>query len=409
MNLCKSFAINLSSSQSTIRRLCIALQSSHLFSTSSSSSPSPESELLVSESKDDDNNYKEPFRFEIGHKLQPQKYTGNLDWPKPSEIPWQSNKANSVNLIGSISMPVQLQDEYPDRKSTVISILLRDSAPHLRIPIIFKGFLADIAAEHLKEKDVIHVAGHLSGDSLPPKLVKEYGHFGIQVMAHSISFIKEPFQGNQTYTTYTQGEQTSGQPVNTLKDTLWRDLFDNPSQWADYRKDKLNRLVKPKHPDFKHKDSGQPLWINSAPNWAISELQITSGKEGEESSLSSAQQPVGSSWINSKKKLGSTDSRSGKLTVKAPDFIHKDTCEALRLDSSPTRVLGKLPPASKPKDESEESWKNLIESPDKWVDIRSEKVNIKEPDFLHKDTGYALWLSNAPTWVLQKLLPPKRL
>ncbi|XP_026453740.1 protein OSB3, chloroplastic/mitochondrial-like isoform X1 [Papaver somniferum] len=403
MNLCKSFALNLSSSQSTVRRLCIALQSSHLFSTSSSSSPSPESELLVSESKDDNNNYKEFSRFEIDHKLQPQKYVGHLDWPKPSEIPWQSNKTNSSNLIGSISMPVQFQDEYPDGKSTVIAILSRDSAPHLRIPIIFKGCLADIAAEHLKEKDVIHVAGHLSGDSLPPKFVKEYGHFGIQVMAHSISFIKVPFQGNQTvqtYTTYTQGGQISRQSVNTLKDTLWRDLFDNPSQWADYRKDKLNGLLKPKHPDFKHKDSGQPLWINSAPKWAISELQITSGK-GEESSLSSAQQPIGSGWINSNKKLESTDSRS--------DFIHKDAHAALRLDSSPTSVLGKLPPPSKPKDESEESWKNLIERPDKWVDIRSEKVNIKEPDFLHKDTGHSLWLSNAPTWVLQKLFPPKRL
>ncbi|KAI3865499.1 hypothetical protein MKW92_009388 [Papaver armeniacum] len=408
MNICKSFAINLSSSRSTIRRLCIALQSSHLFSTSSSSPSSPEPELFDSESKDDNNNYQEFFRFAIHPKIQPQKYMGNLDWPKPSEIPWQSNKANSINLIGSISMPVQFQDEYPDGKSTVIAILSRDSAPHLRIPIIFKGCLADMAAKHLKEKDVIYVAGHLSGDSLPPKFVKEYGHFGIQVTAHSISFIKEPFQGNQTYTTYTQGGQTSGQSVNALKDTLWRDLFDNPGQWDDYRKDKLNGLVKPKHPDFKHRDSGQPLWINSAPKWAISELQITSGK-GEESSLSSAQQPVGSSWINSKMILESTDSRSGKLTVKAPDFIHKDTGEALRLDSSPTRVVGKFPPASKLKDETEESWKNLIESPDKWVDIRSEKVNIKEPDFLHKDTGYALWLSNAPTWVLQKLLPPKRL
>ncbi|XP_026445138.1 protein OSB3, chloroplastic/mitochondrial-like isoform X2 [Papaver somniferum] len=288
-----------------------------------------------------------------------------------------------------------------------MNILMENPGSSLFFRVIRLRFF-DIAAEHLKEKDVIHVAGHLSGVSLPPKFVKEYGHFGIQVTAHSISFIKEPFQGNQTYTTYTQGGQTSGQSVNTLKDTFWRDLFDNPSQWADYRKDKLNGLVKPKHPDFKHKDSGQPLWINSAPKWAISELQITSGK-GEEYSLSSAQKPVGSSWINSEKKLESTDSRSGKLTVKAPDFIHKDTREALRLDSSPTRVSEKLLPASKPKDETEESWMNLIESPDKWVDIRSEKVNIKEPDFLQKDTGYALWLSNAPTWVLQKLFPPKRL
>ncbi|KAI3966923.1 hypothetical protein MKX01_017574 [Papaver californicum] len=376
MNLCKLFAINLSSSQSTIRRLCIVLQSSHLFSSSlSSSSPEPEPELLVSESKNNTNN-QELFRFEINPKLQPQKYTGNLDWPKPSQIPWLSNKINSINLIGSVSMPVQFQDEYPDGKSTIIAILSTrgDSAP-LRIPIIFKGYLADIAAEHLKEKDIVHVAGHLIGDSLPPKLVKEYGHFGIQVTVHSISFIKESFQGRQTDTTYTEAEQASRLTVNTLKHTLWRDLFDNPNQWADYRKDKLNGLVKPKHPDFKHKDSGQSLWITSAPKWVISELRITSEKGWEASLSSTAQQPVGSSWSNSKRNW---------------NFICKDTREVLRLGSSPTSILEKLPAASKPKYESEESWKNLFENSDKWVDIRSEKISIKEPDFLHKDTGDAL-------------------
>ncbi|MCL7029435.1 hypothetical protein MKW94_001906 [Papaver nudicaule] len=324
MNLCKSFAVNLSSSRSTVRRLSILLQSSNL----SSSSPEPEPELLVSES----NHNQEFSRFKIDPNLPPQRYTGSLDWPKPSKIPWQSHKTNSINLIGSVSRPVQFQGE-----STVIAILSHGSATGLRIPIIFKGYLADIAAEHLKEKDMIHVAGHLTGDSLPSEFVKEYGHFGIQVTVHSISFIKESSQGRQTHTTYTQAQQASGQSVSTLKDNPWKNLFDHPSQWADYRKDKLN----------------------------------------------------------------------GLLTMKAPDLIHKDAREAPWLDSSPTRVLEKLPPASKPKGEPEESWKNLIKNPDKWVDIRSEKINEKEPDFLHKDTGNALWLSNAPTWLLEKLPPAK--
>ncbi|MCL7030164.1 hypothetical protein MKW94_012541, partial [Papaver nudicaule] len=61
-----------------------------------------------------------------------------------------------------------------------------------------------------------------------------------------------------------------------LHDTFWSDLCGNPSQWTDYRKDNLNGLVKPRHPDFKRKDSGQPLWLNAAPEWAISELPVIS-------------------------------------------------------------------------------------------------------------------------------------
>ncbi|KAI7979332.1 hypothetical protein LOK49_Contig389G00001 [Camellia lanceoleosa] len=42
--------------------------------------------------------------------------------------------------------------------------------------------------------------------------------------------------------------------------------------WKDHRKNKLNNLLKPKHPDFKHKDSGVPLWLNTAPKWVLSGL-----------------------------------------------------------------------------------------------------------------------------------------
>lgn len=31
--------------------------------------------------------------------------------------------------------------------------------------------------------------------------------------------------------------------------------------------------MKPRHPDFKRKDGTLPLWLNSAPDWVLSELK----------------------------------------------------------------------------------------------------------------------------------------
>ncbi|KAK0580041.1 hypothetical protein LWI29_035543 [Acer saccharum] len=55
----------------------------------------------------------------------------------------------------------------------------------------------------------------------------------------------------------------------------------------------------------------------------------------------------------------------------------------------------------------DESWKDLVENPDKWWDNRLNKVNEKSPDFKHKETREGLWLDNSPTWVRSKLPSPK--
>ncbi|XP_048337266.2 protein OSB2, chloroplastic [Ziziphus jujuba] len=52
------------------------------------------------------------------------------------------------------------------------------------------------------------------------------------------------------------------------KDVLWKDLVDNPDKWWDNRQDKF----KESQPDFKHKENGEVLWLNSSPAWALSKL-----------------------------------------------------------------------------------------------------------------------------------------
>ncbi|XP_071724548.1 protein OSB4, chloroplastic-like [Rutidosis leptorrhynchoides] len=55
---------------------------------------------------------------------------------------------------------------------------------------------------------------------------------------------------------------------------LWKDVIDNPGKWWDNRLDKMS----PKYPDFKHKDSGEGLWLDSCPEWIKSKLPAPAPK-----------------------------------------------------------------------------------------------------------------------------------
>lgn len=47
------------------------------------------------------------------------------------------------------------------------------------------------------------------------------------------------------------------------RDQLWEEFKQQPSNFWDNRNKKLN----PKAPDFKHKQSGEGLWVSSSPAW----------------------------------------------------------------------------------------------------------------------------------------------
>ncbi|CAG7873246.1 unnamed protein product [Brassica rapa] len=205
----------------------------------------------------------------------------------------------------------------------------------------------------------------------------------------------------------------------------WNHLLENPKEWLDYRGSKASGLVKPKHPDFKGKvGGGLSLWLNDAPDWVLQKLnelefdvflpkgKLKQLKGSEEFWKDLVQNP--DKWY---------DNRSRKTNMKAPDFKHKESGEALWMTDSPTWVLSKLPPLKKNQEQPlmpntistptskqvkrEESWKDLVQNPDKWYDNRSRKTNAKAPDFKHKESGEALWMTDSPTWVLSKLPPLK--
>ncbi|KFK31610.1 hypothetical protein AALP_AA6G135400 [Arabis alpina] len=346
---------------------------------------------------------------------------------RPKMIEYKQEIANWVNLIGFVDQPIQFESNSDGKfwAGTVISQRSAFKASTFWIPIIFEGELAKIAAHHVKKDDRIHVSGKLFIDS--PLSNVTYPQSNVQIMVQNLNFVEAMITPTEKEEIKPKKRPARSKKVKVIDEetsNAWMHLLENPKEWLDYRGNKASGLVKPRHPDFKCKDGGLALWLSSAPDWVLPELQglgfdvsvpIVKLKQlkGEESWKDLVQNP--DKWL---------DTRSEKTNPKAPDFKHKETNEALWMTDSPTWVLSKLPPLKKKQEQplgtktvsqpvlkplkNEESWKDLVQNPDKWFDNRSNKTNAKAPDFMNNETGEPLWMNNSPTWVLSKLPPLKK-
>ncbi|XP_073156824.1 protein OSB2, chloroplastic-like [Henckelia pumila] len=302
-------------------------------------------------------------------------------WPRPREIPYQPKIANLVNLIGHVQTAVRFEVSSNGKRFAAAVISQADGGEKnsLLIPLVFEGDLAHIVACHVKENDTVFVSGKLSRDHPMQLMLNQYlGSFC--VLAENLKFVGglevnflEKREGvlfnmdshilgrndgeivDKVKFKPGKGKGKSIKRTRKKKDTelqldLWRELVKNPLQWWDYRDHKSNGLIKENFPDFKQKVTDKGLWLSSAPEWVLPGL--------------------------------------GKLEFDV-------------------KVIGERPGEMDRPSQLDRSWKNLVENPDKWWDNRANKRNPKGPDFKHKETGEALWLSSSPAWVLPGL-PPSR-
>ncbi|VVB07955.1 unnamed protein product [Arabis nemorensis] len=354
----------------------------------------------------------------------PPDVAAEKELARPKVIEYQREIANWVNLIGFVDQSIQFES-HSDGKfwaGTVISQRSASKSSNFWIPIILEGDLAKIAAHHVKKDDRIHVSGKLFIDSPPSNVT--YPQSNVQIMVQNLNFVDATISPPEKENISTKKQPARSKKVKVIDEetsNAWKYLLEKPKEWLDHRGNKASGLVKPKHPDFKCKDGRPSLWLDRAPDWVLPKLQglefdvfVPTVKlkqlKGEESWKDLAENP--DKWL---------DYRSDKTNPKAPDFKHKETGEALWMTDSPTWVLSKLPPLKKNQERplmtntvsqpipkllrSEESWKDLVQNPDKWFDNRSIKTNPKAPDFRNKETGEVLWMNNSPTWVLSKLPP----
>ncbi|OAY82032.1 protein OSB2, chloroplastic isoform X1 [Ananas comosus] len=396
-----------------------------------------------------------------GWKPQVQREKGPWELPRPSTIPFQAKVANCVQFVGTIGVPVQLQ-RLPDGQFTAVSVLVCKNTNgflHFWIPVIFQDDLAQIAACHLKENDLVHIEGELSGDA--PPFQDKGSQANIQILAHSVSFVQNECKEKDSKVADKKDAVKPNHSVAEIEENspmlhLWNDLLANPQNWWDNRSNKTF----PKSAAFKHKVKGELLWLNeSTPDWVLSKLDTLSfgpnrtTKRVDKDNTEKSENPTLKLWYDlvsnpQQWRDNRMDKQNGKKIPKFPDFKHKDNENPLWLNTAPQWVvkkldglvfygscstsnqevtineahtqindIGKVSRKFKGKEHKEayavsdkktdvDLWKNLVENPKEWWDNRANKFNPKSPDFKHKESGEVLWLRpSTPEWIVSKLPP----
>ncbi|CAH9096145.1 unnamed protein product [Cuscuta europaea] len=234
---------------------------------------------------------------------------------RPAEIPFHSNLANSVDLIGFVESPVQFEvlpqgryvaqtvvtfprHESVDLDGNVANYLV--SVPSVAIPVVFQGDLAVMVKCNVKENDCLYVSGQLSGDHM--SFVTQRNRMNVHLLVQTMNFVgnlkrKKPVENKESFPEISElegnniddlfdeeEEEKKGTPKKGVKSFKkkalrvqefqgWKNLIRNPNEWKDFRESKAKGILNPRHPDFKHVQTRVALWIASAPEWVLPGLE----------------------------------------------------------------------------------------------------------------------------------------
>ncbi|KAK4273082.1 hypothetical protein QN277_021549 [Acacia crassicarpa] len=216
------------------------------------------------------NDYKDPFDANKD-RSQPQ-----VSYPKPSVIPWKKELCNSVNLIGLVAVPVEIKHLPSGKAVAWTRLAVKKNATQLFwINLTFWDELAHVASQHLEKGHQIYVSGRLVTDTVQSNFGKQQTYY--KVFVQQLNFIDRnqlPLSTNNREfdSAMTDRRENSGANNTSSAEELWQAFFANPEEWWDNRKNKRN----PKYPDFKHKDTGEALWVEGRTNppWVKSQLEI---------------------------------------------------------------------------------------------------------------------------------------
>ncbi|KAJ4760701.1 Single-stranded DNA-binding protein [Rhynchospora pubera] len=181
----------------------------------------------------------------------------------PSVRSRSQDSTNNVSLIGTVTKPVQIKP-HPTTGNLVAwtrLAVLKSSTRTTWVNLTFWNELAHVAYRQLQPGQRISVSGSLVSDdlSLYFKVVVKQIHF-VQTRSSPVSYYDPRMARNS--------------PGSV--EQRWKAFFANPRAWWDNRNNKKN----PNAPDFKHKDTGEALWLNSKyiPPWVNSQLEILDSK-----------------------------------------------------------------------------------------------------------------------------------
>ncbi|KAI3421398.1 uncharacterized protein J3R85_012314 [Psidium guajava] len=199
-------------------------------------------------------------------------------YPRPQEIQWRKELTNSVQLIGIVSTPVEVRNLPSGKVVAWTRLAVRKSPTDTSwINLTFWDELALTASQHLEKGHQIFVSGRLVSDVVESDEGKQQIFY--KVVVQQLNFIERnlsPVVPNDHASGRNFGSDTVHNNDSTVE--LWQAFFANPLEWWDNRKNKKN----PKYPDFKHKDTGEALWVEGRynPPWVKSQLAKLDSRMG---------------------------------------------------------------------------------------------------------------------------------
>ncbi|KAI4329719.1 hypothetical protein MLD38_028072 [Melastoma candidum] len=204
-----------------------------------------------------------------------------IDRERPREIPWSKELTNSVHLIGVVGLPVEMRNLPSGKTVAWTRLAVRKSATETSwISLTFWDELAQTAFQHVEKGQQIYVSGRLVSDEVDGEDGKQQIYY--KVVVQQLNFIERSmpsptFSEQSPYPSSTGKINDNSQSAGSNAE-LWQAFFANPLEWWDNRRNKRN----PKYPDFKHKDTGEALWVEGKynPTWVKSQLAILDSRMG---------------------------------------------------------------------------------------------------------------------------------
>jgi hypothetical protein len=127
--------------------------------------------------------------FNFNLKLKCSNSTTNGTYPKPTEVPWNKDLCNSVNLIGFVADPVEIK-HFPSGKVVARTRLsVKKNATQMSwIHLTFWDELAHVASQHVQQGQQIHVFGRLVTDTVDSVEGKQQTYYKVFFFVTCVCF-----------------------------------------------------------------------------------------------------------------------------------------------------------------------------------------------------------------------------
>ncbi|XP_031097553.1 protein OSB1, mitochondrial-like [Ipomoea triloba] len=199
-------------------------------------------------------------------------YKHALKFQQPSTVQIKPHIHNSVSLIGTVDRPFRRFNTADGSLGgqTWLSVSTTSVSRPFKIKLKMWGDIAELSMVHLKWNDLIYVWGYLksfvkAGQEGNPRVFHE-------LIVKEINFVARHDKAStcQESKTIESWDEDRLEKSNSRLH-LWQVFFSNPSEWWDNRKNKVNH----KGPDFKHRYSGEALWLQqNDPPWIRRQLEL---------------------------------------------------------------------------------------------------------------------------------------